>query len=217
MFRFATIREQECLLICMDQKLPQRDACANPELIESKYKYHLNQTILLKMQERGTIFFSASLQRAEIVSEMKSKLPCECHLKKLSCDKCKLFCVKSTEGVLSIVERDYVQLLHGKQSALLENREGVQFLLAGITLALLYESIPKVDDVLSELFIQTIVVMMDSSTWIRSLEMCGPASRRVTELVFNPALVLKVSLLLFLLDIRYFIFRYIYIYIYIYI
>ena len=37
-----------------------------------------------------------------------------------------------------MLERDFVQLTHGRGARLLEERLGVQFLLAGITLGLLY-------------------------------------------------------------------------------
>ena len=39
--------------------------------------------------------------------------------------------------VLTVLERDFVQLTHGKGAKLLQNRLGVQFILTGICLGLL--------------------------------------------------------------------------------
>ena len=41
------------------------------------------------------------------------------------------------EGVLLVLERDFVQLTHGKGAKCVQNRTGVQFLLTGIMLGLL--------------------------------------------------------------------------------
>lgn len=57
--------------------------------------------------------------------------------KGLSCQTCQEICTNLAEGVLTVLERDFVQLTHGKGAKLLQNRNGVQFLLTGICLGLL--------------------------------------------------------------------------------
>ena len=58
-----------------------------------------------------------------------------------------------------MLERDFVQLAHGKRSRVLENRPGVRFVLTGITLALLYESVPEKGGI-DELILQVLIIMM---------------------------------------------------------
>jgi hypothetical protein len=46
------------------------------------------------------------------------------------------------QGVIAVLERDFIQLTHGERSYLFE-RSGIQFLLTGITLGILYVSVPQ--------------------------------------------------------------------------
>ena len=87
-----------------------------------------------------------------------------------------------------MLERDFVQLRHGKGSKLLENRNGIQFLLTGITLGLLYESMPEKTGV-DELVLQVLIVMLTPRVWQRAMEQYvlkvhhapPPASREKTH------------------------------------
>jgi len=67
---------------------------------------------------------------------------CDCRASSAAfCDECRQHCSSFADGCLMVLERDFVQLLHGELGVLLDNRPGVQFLLAGCTLGLLYESV----------------------------------------------------------------------------
>lgn len=99
---------------------------------------------------------------------------CDCLKRKTSCDLCRAPCTNFVEGVLGVLERDFVQLRHGKGSKLLENRNGIQFLLTGITLGLLYESMPEKTGV-DELVLQVLIVMLTPRVWQRALEQYGVA------------------------------------------
>jgi len=89
------------------------------------------------------------------------------------------------EGVLLVLERDFVQLTHGKGAKCVQNRTGVQFLLTGVMLGLLYESLPEKAGI-EEMVLQVLIIMLDPRTWTRALDMYGPAPPEATP-VWQPA------------------------------
>lgn len=70
-----------------------------------------------------------------------------------------------------------LQFTHGKGAEMLHGRHGVQFLLAGISLGLLYLSIP-VKQGLDEIVLQLMQIMLDPVVWQRALTVYGPAPHR---------------------------------------
>lgn len=105
---------------------------------------------------------------------------CTCFDQRTSCVQCQGVCTNFAEGVLTVLERDFVQLTHGKGAKLLQNRVGVQFLLTGITLGLLYESLPESTG-LNELMLQVLIIMLDLKTWDRALTLYGAAPSRAYD------------------------------------
>ena len=105
----------------------------------------------------------------------------------MSCDACEAVCVEYATAVLGVLERDFVQLTHGKRANLVQGRTGVQFLLTGIVLGLLYESIPQTSkgdwcgggrDTNADLLRELMAYMMDSGIWGDALRFYGAAPKR---------------------------------------
>jgi len=142
------------------------------------YKKALCDSVRELMLSQASQYLLAELQRDEqrdaLVSGTGLEFECDCLKRKTSCDLCRAPCTNFVEGVLGVLERDFVQLRHGKGSKLLENRNGIQFLLTGITLGLLYESMPEKTGV-DELVLQVLIVMLTPRVWQRALEQYGVA------------------------------------------
>ena len=130
------------------------------------------------MLSQASQYLIAELQQEEIRSALMDgtglEFECDCLTRETSCDLCRVPCSSFVSGVFGVLERDFVQLRHGKGAKLLENRNGIQFLLTGITLGLLYESMPEKTGV-GELVLQVLIVMLTSRTWVKSLDMFGIA------------------------------------------
>ena len=60
-----------------------------------------------------------------------------------SCVVCLSQCTNIAEGALTVLERDLMQLMHGEHAAMFQKRGGVEFLLSGIALGQLYQSLPE--------------------------------------------------------------------------
>jgi hypothetical protein len=130
------------------------------------------------MLSQASQYLIAELQQEEIRSALMDgtglEFECDCLTRATSCDLCRAPCSSFVSGVFGVLERDFVQLRHGKGSKLLENRNGIQFLLTGITLGLLYESMPEKTGV-GELVLQVLIVMLTPRTWTRALDQFGTA------------------------------------------
>eukprot|EP00911_Craspedida_sp_UC1_P000008 UC1_evm1s7 len=93
------------------------------------------------------------------------------------CVSCRAQCSSFADGCLMVLERDFVQLLHGELGILLDNRPGVRFLLAGTTLGLLYEGVaPKTG--IDEAVLTCLVILTDTQLWARAITLYGTAPKR---------------------------------------
>lgn len=198
MFRPATIKEVENLLRSQhilrghgrDPVLPvfpppRAEGYANKEEKDKAYKKALSDQVRESMLAQASKYLLGELRDAEQRKVLQegtglSFHACEidCLERGTSCPKCQEVCTNFAEGVLTVLERDFVQLTHGKGAKLLQNRLGVQFILTGICLGLLYESLPESSGV-NELVLQVLIIMLDLRVWTQALELYGPAPHRV--------------------------------------
>eukprot|EP00051_Salpingoeca_urceolata_P011547 m.143310 g.143310 ORF g.143310 m.143310 type:complete len:306 (-) comp17162_c1_seq3:1406-2323(-) len=68
-------------------------------------------------------------------------------------------------GVLSVLERDLLQLMHGSRAEVLTGHEGLQFLLAGIILGELYRRVPDKDDPFDAIILKILLAYTDQRVW----------------------------------------------------
>eukprot|EP00730_Choanoeca_flexa_P006548 TRINITY_DN12171_c0_g2_i1.p1 TRINITY_DN12171_c0_g2~~TRINITY_DN12171_c0_g2_i1.p1 ORF type:complete len:254 (+),score=8.31 TRINITY_DN12171_c0_g2_i1:100-861(+) len=89
------------------------------------------------------------------------------------------------EGVVQVLERDIVQLLNGPRHSLLETRDGLQFLLAGVTLGLLYRALPAITDIstVNHLVTATLIELTSPTIWWSAIVSHGPAPPQVRPVV----------------------------------
>lgn len=189
MFRSGTTREIECVLRGGPDgcRLPPRPHGPNREAVEKAYKKILSDRVRESMLAAASKLIVTELQQQkrlqkEVSSATGLEFECQCLDAKSNCEKCQSICTNFAEGILSVLERDFMQLLHGERSHLVADREGVRFLLTGVILALLYESVPEKTG-LDELVLTALVVMIDAERWTDALELYGAAPKR--EVVVN--------------------------------
>ena len=116
--------------------------------------------------------------REAFEAHLDTKIPCSCLSEaEGSCELCRAMCAEFVLAVISVLERDFVQLLHGNHASLFSDRVGVQFLLGGLTLGLLYESVPEAESV-DELVITILTTMLSVPVWKEAVRLYGPAPKR---------------------------------------
>jgi hypothetical protein len=145
MFRTATSKEVQMLLESFGQPLPPLDHVTDKEATKL-----LCDELCQVMLEQAGKYISAALRkpamRAEVGKVTGLELDsCKCFSKERlsSCAVCVMHCTSIGEGILTILERDFVQILHGERAAILDPFPGLQFLLSGICVGLLYQSVPE--------------------------------------------------------------------------
>lgn len=183
MFRIATVREMEVLLGSLGRgpltptALPA-GADASPDQRAHEYKQCLGDVVrehMLQLSGKSLVVrLRDATDRATITRATGLQFTCRCLEDGRSCPSCQRVCMQFSEGVLTVLERDFVQLAHGQRSTLLQNRPGVRFLLTGVTLALLYEAVP-IKAGLENTVLNLLTLMMAPSSWMRALELYGPA------------------------------------------
>lgn len=191
MFRQATINELESLVTSQHQLaggyapyLPP-SAPSPTESDEERltsYKKELGNIVRETLVVKGSEALHKLLRvgdesLANILAEATGMKFDACHGCR-TCQQCQKITRTFSHGVFSVLERDFVQLIHGhKGSDLLRDRPGVQFLLAGITLGLLYKSILETTGV-DRIVAKVLAQMIDMQVWTMALELASPAPAR---------------------------------------
>lgn len=174
MFRLAEDKEIVCLLQSFGVK--EIPGCARAPTSEEQkaYKKSLMELVRSSMLRAGFKYIPHQLKQdarlipeVERVTGMRFKDTC------MACPDCESICLNFAEGVIAVLERDFIQLTHGERSDLFE-RSGIQFLLTGITLGLLYVSVPAKQG-LDELILAVLILMMKVDRWVQALQLYGPA------------------------------------------
>ena len=115
--------------------------------------------------------------RKDIMIETCNNFTCACPGDGGSlCEECVARAEELNSSILFILERDFLQLWHGHQGRSFCNRIGVRFLLAGITLAILYRRLPPTPTMVG-LVTRTLVAMLDQDLWCAALKEHGPAPK----------------------------------------
>eukprot|EP00040_Diaphanoeca_grandis_P014520 m.73725 g.73725 ORF g.73725 m.73725 type:complete len:232 (-) comp24589_c0_seq1:112-807(-) len=178
MFRPATIEEVECLL--PRTALPPKEEGPQADKL---YKKAIGDLVRQSMLAQASKFILVEMRTAsqrkllEEGTEMKFEDCCNYDIGS-SCSKCQEICTDFAERVLTVLEHDFVQFTHGVGATLLQNRNGVQFLLTGISLGLLYESASESQG-LKELITQVMIQMLDLEAWNAALQMQRPPGQPV--------------------------------------
>lgn len=153
MFRRAEDKEIRNLLQSMGvEGIAECPKGASAEA-QQKYRKQLMENVRASMLQAGFKYIPHQLKKdaslipeVERVTGMKFKCTClECADCESIClnfaEVCSLFPSLTSKGVIAVLERDFIQLTHGERSYLFE-RAGIQFLLTGIALGILYVSVP---------------------------------------------------------------------------
>lgn len=174
MFRLAEDKEIQCLLRSSGVE-PVREppkASAAPEE-QTEYRHHLTEEVRSALLQAGFKYIPHQLKLdRSLVPEVERvtgmKFACGC----MACTDCESICLNFAEGVIAVLERDFIQLMHGERSYIFE-QSSVRFLLTGITLGMLYVSVPAKSG-LDELILAVLILMMSVDKWVRALELYGP-------------------------------------------
>eukprot|EP00053_Salpingoeca_punica_P016415 m.155229 g.155229 ORF g.155229 m.155229 type:complete len:278 (-) comp16960_c0_seq5:1444-2277(-) len=175
MFRTATSKEVQVLLESFGQPLPPLDHVTDKEATKL-----LCDELCQVMLEQGGKFIAAALRQASMRAEVARVTgldldSCKCFSKERmsSCSVCVMHCTSIGEGILTVLERDFVQILHGERAGMFDPFPGLQFLLSGICLGLLYQSVPEGVG-MSMLVRSVLCIMVPVERWADAIARHGP-------------------------------------------